>query len=392
MSIIGPEHIFRATHGPREYHVVKRIRELPDVSEGIVLSPESKYDKKGDLTGLMFLTEGANAVAYPGLVPDNGCGFCLGLIRGLPAGFEDWSALAGALIRAAGVYSLSRRESAPADLLDVMLRGLPGEPERFFFNLAEQGMDSSFLAGLRKDASLPILLEQPFGCFLGHFLEIRKPESEFEQNEYILIIHSGSQGVHRLLNNVLHEKYAYHSRVYGAGLQTAEGRARKLAAGMAMNYAKASRLKALDIIGECLRRYFGAEVVFLSDVFHSYLQYESECVLHCRGIQNFNCPYNDIEAPYYLLAGTQTTSSLLMKPDAGGGSLCHGTPESLYGDPGCGEAPPPSTLRWKDTDSEGNPALFEAITRELGAHFESQGIASRVTRLLPVLNMQRADR
>jgi len=378
MRIIGSERIFNASHGEREFNVVERIKKLPAVSPDIILSPECKYDKNGDLTGLMFRSEGAkNAVAYPGLVPDNGCGFCLGSVKGIPENFTGWDGLSRVLIHAGGVYSPERRKIMPDDILDVALRGL--------------SETSGFLSDLKRDETLPVLLKQPFGCFLGHFLEIRKVENS-ENDEHILIIHSGSQGVHRLLNNIIHDKYGYHSRVYGAELNTNEGADRKIAVQIAMNYAKASRLFAFEIICGCLNSFTGAETTFLSDVFHSYIQYEDSGVLHCRGIQNFDCAFNDISFPRYLLAGTQATSSYLMEPKTKAGSICHGTPEIFYAEPECEKFDPPDTLAWRDTPPDGDARIFESATRDLARSFESQGTAKITARLLPVFNMQKADR
>jgi hypothetical protein len=378
VNIIGPENIFKATHGPGEYAVVDRIKALPSVGPDIILSPESKYDKGGHLTGLMFRTDGPDAAVYPGLVPDNGCGFRLGLIKGLPEGFGDWDRLARAVVSYSGVYSQIRRRAAPADILSLITRSLRDA--------------TNFFDALKADESLPHLLLQPFGCPLGHFLEIRQPEEGFEPGEYILIIHSGSQGLHRLLNNKLHDKYRYHSRVYGAGLRTEEGRERALAAQMAAAYAEASRRFAFELIDRALRDTFGARAVFLSDIFHSYIQFGRGQVLHSRGIQNFDYTLNETDAKYYLLAGTHSTSSYLMTPLKPKGCLCHGTPEHFYADHGCGRLTPPDTLRWRDTEAEGDGASFEAVTKALADFFAESGAARKVTRLLPVLNMQRMDK
>ncbi|MDR1538253.1 MAG: RtcB family protein [Clostridiales bacterium] len=394
MRTIGPDHIFNAAHSWRELSVAERIKRLPGVSRDIVLSPESKYDKNGDLTGIMFRSEGDGAIAYPGLVPDNGCGFCLALIKGVRHGGIDWNGFAESLILAAGVYSVDRRNSTPDDLFGAMVLGLPNLENHFFFNLAEQAEKSDFYKSLVMDEAMPILLKQPFGCFLGHFLEIRKPESGgmFRDDEYILIIHAGSQGIHRLLNNLLHERHHYHSRVYGAPLSNQEGQDRKLSAQMAMNYSRASRLHSLKIISERVYDYFGAETFFLSDIFHSYIQYEDGGILHCRGVQNADCPYNDSEFPYCLLGGTLSTSSYILSPTVACASICHGTPEAFYSDPMCERFDSPDTLAWKDTSPRGDPRLFESVTRELANWFETQGCMKICARLLPVFNMQLADK
>lgn len=385
--MLCPEHIFAASHGRAERGAVEQIGRLPGVAPSFLLSPESKEGGATNLTGMMFRTEAAEMRAYPGLVPDNGCGFLLARVGGL-GGFDDWEGLAAALRSEGGVFSRARGGRIPDDLLAACMEvPLPDEPD----DLPEQC--AGFLALLRADRTLAVAMRQPFGCFLGHFLEIREAAApNGAPDGHILILHAGSQRMHRMLNNILHERYGYHSHTYGAPLNTPEGLERRFAATLALRYARASRLLALDIVSGALRSAAGADAELLSDVFHSFLHYGPDGVVHARGMQALAHPYNILREPLFLLAGTQQTSSYLMRA-AGDGILCHGTPERFRSAPKSRPAEPPATLRWRDEidPNDPSPALLEGVTLEMARHFEAEGVAAVERTLRPVFNMRRAD-
>lgn len=378
-----PQAIFDATHGARERHALGEIAALPGVQPRFLLSPESKPGRQAGLTGMLFRTEPGEAIAYPGLVPDNGCGFLLARVRGL-GGFSAWDELAAVLRREGGMYSRARRARIPEDLLSACLCApLPG---------GEGEECGDFLASLRRDETLRVAMRQPFGCFLGHFLEIRSVRDGPLKGEHVLILHAGSQRLHRMLSNLLHERHGVHSHTCGAPLRTREGAERRFAAMLALRYARLGRLLALEIVSDALRAVAGARTELMSDTFHSFLHYGEEGVVHARGIQAAEHPFHILREPYLLLAGTQRTSSYLMLP-ARGSHLSHGTPEVFHSPPPCEERRPPGTLAWRDEEDglQPGPAALEGVTYAMAEHFRRTGAAEIACELSPLFNMRRAD-
>jgi len=377
---LGPTSILDATHSPREYAVLDRIASLPGVVPRFILSPESKFDKKGELTGYQFETTGDDPVAYPGLVPDNGCGYLLFYLRGLPHLFADWEGLACGIVNRAGLFSRHRRDVVGDHFLS------PGHEGAFYFTIEPR----PFLAKLLANPEFRLMAKQPFGCILGHFFEIRKVDDD--SGDHIGVIHSGSQGMHRLLNNCLHEKYRYHSRVYGAALHSEEGQDRKQAAQFALNYSRASRFSAYRLLRELFHE-LHADTEIISDVFHSFIDYSENAIRHYRGIQDFASSLNFVRHPFFLLAGTQRTTSYLVSPRHANGLMSHGTPERFYSSPGCPGKPAPSTLVWFDSFSHDapDPLLLESVTAEMLSDLTCGGKVWKAASLLPVVNMQVAD-
>lgn len=379
IEALGPVSILEATHGPREYAVLERIAALPGVVPRFILSPESTFDKKGALTGYRFETTGDSPVAYPGLVPDNGCGYFLFFIRRLPNGFAEWSALAQSIVSRAGLFSQYRRNAVGDSFLEAGVEGA------FYFDIKPR----PFLKELLADREFRLMAKQPFGCVLGHFFEIRRIDDG--SGDHIGVIHSGSQGMHRLLNNRLHEKYRYHSRVYGAPLQTEEGQDRRQAALFALNYSRASRFAAYRLVRTALEK-LGSATEIISDVFHSFIEFGENSIVHYRGIQDLGNPRNYAPHPYFLLAGSQKTTSYLVAPHAGG-LMSHGTPEVFYSRPDCRPKAVADTLEWFDHShpEAQEPSLLESVTAELLEDLVDRKAVRLVASLPPVLNMQVAD-
>ena len=391
MIYLGPEYIFDACNNLGEYALTMQIEELATVSGDIILSPENKDSKRNELTGLRLKTWGDDAYLYPSLVPDNGCGFCLGLIKNMPDNFSQWSYLAEKLSQYGGIYSSYRRDVQPDDILGSLLSGNRIISSETCSKIKGQ----NFYRLLGEDLEFEILLKQPYGCFLGHFLEIRKiiPVDDEAPGGFLLIIHSGAQGIHRWMQRKINEIYHCDTRFYGAPLHTQEGQDRVAAMWLSLNYAIQSRALALEIVRYVLHTYFQFDIECLSDIVHSYMQFTEDGIIHSRGIQQFSCPYNSFSSPYCLLAGTKNTASYLLRRVSNDGIICHGTPETLHFVPECEPMEYSDTLKWSDTDKRTmEPALIERITYDMARYYEEANVAKISAKLHPVFNMQKADK
>ncbi|MDP4090695.1 MAG: RtcB family protein [Bacillota bacterium] len=426
VSILGPASVAECSLGKSEMALAERISSLETVAPPVFLAPESRYDNPSKLSGLCFLSKGKAARVYPGLVNDVGCGYHLIRVRGASMEADQWNNLAGAILAKCGVYSLYRKGVVEKLSLGAICAGGLKELRKTvdFEGYLEGITGEDCFAGIPSgEAELSDTAQKyakvSFGCPLGHFLEIRTvddilseslPSGQFEKGDYIIIIHSGSQGLHRLLQNELHAVCHENSWLYNGPISDKLGQERLRNVLCAENYSRASRFLAAVLIKAAFDVFHGKDNIeykFISDVYHSQVLAGEDGVLHARGIQLCNSPFNLFAGfgQYFLLAGTENTSSFLFERGPAMLSMDasfedtfigHGTPERYYNKPEIGNDYPYSP--WKpyyadkpQDHGEYDERVFEWFTNEIVSFHSGRNSIIPAARLKPALNLQKGD-
>ncbi|UCG56255.1 MAG: hypothetical protein JSU70_15470 [Phycisphaerales bacterium] len=390
-NVVGEVHrtVWQSLHAlARRPHIQQRT---------VFASAEASKSPLGISTGLCF--ESTPPYLYLDAVPDCGCGFYLARLK--DADSLDWKKVIHDFTVTAGLYAPSR---------DILASSLTYETA-FSDSCSMTGTDPLAYKDIFYMKPLQEAIRATYALFIGHFLEIRRVIEVNKMlshdtciGDFVIILHSGAPIMYYILQQLCGVFPSWDSSPKGPSYAHDELAKRFTACIMASNFARKSRLAAAGFLLDVLINHHRVppdNVQPLSDVCHSCVQVTSGGFLHRRGVQDLQDSDNRFfcEPHVILLTGSQETSSYLLSPsgiieDAQARFVGHGTPQEFTADTRLIRVPfksqPP--VFWDTKPASCMKNLCEAATYQLVKYYaETVGNLQLVARLIPFINIQRAD-